>query len=341
MFSSLSVSLNGKPVTLHETNYHYKAYLEKLLNYGSDASGTHLVSSFWYLDSSATDGKLSADKENKGYATRLNYLSKSQTVELYGRLHADLFNSDRMLINGVDMNIRLTRAPEAFYLLGPEDDPKVRIKILDATLFITQIELKPPLLLAHANVLGMKRKAHYPVTHTQIKTFTASSGAQQVSIDNAFLGPIPERILLGFVKNTAFVGSASTNPFQFHHYDMTSLVLYVNGIQHPSEPLTMDCSSPYGVTRAYETLFSSTGIHHDDRAHMITLEMFTKGFYVLGFDLTPDREADEEHISLPRQGNVRIEARFKKPLPEPVTCILYAEFPGHVEIDNSRNVTVE
>jgi len=62
---------------------------------------------------------------------------------------------------------------------------------------------------------------------------------------------------------------------------------------------------------------------------------------VLGFDLTPDREAVEEHISLPRQGNVRIEARFKKPLQEPVTCILYAEFPGHVEIDNSRNITVE
>ena len=46
MFSSLSVSLNGKPVTLHEANYHYKAYLEKLLNYGSDASGTHLLSRF-------------------------------------------------------------------------------------------------------------------------------------------------------------------------------------------------------------------------------------------------------------------------------------------------------
>ena len=74
---------------------------------------------------------------------------------------------------------------------------------------------------------------------------------------------------------------------------------------------------------------------------MISLEMFTKDFYVLGFGLTPDREADEVHISLPRQGNVRNGTRFKKPLPEPVTCILYAEFPGHVEIDNSRNVTVE
>jgi len=65
------------------------------------------------------------------------------------------------------------------------------------------------------------------------------------------------------------------------------------------------------ATRAYETLFSSTSIRHDDRAHIITLEMFTKGFYVLGFDLTPDREAEEEYISLPRQGNVLIEARFK------------------------------
>jgi hypothetical protein len=122
---------------------------------------------------------------------------------------------------------------------------------------------------------------------------------------------------------------------------MTNLVLYSNGVRHLSEPLTMDCSSPFGATRPYETLFSSMCTHHDDRAHMITLEMFTECFYVLGFVLTPDREADEEHISLPRQRNVRVEACFKKSLPEPVTCILCAEFPGHVEIDNLGNVTIQ
>ena len=73
MFSSLNVSLNGKPVTFHETNYHYKVYIEKLLNYDSDASKTHLISSFWYLVSPTSDGAL---KDNSGYATRLNYLSK-------------------------------------------------------------------------------------------------------------------------------------------------------------------------------------------------------------------------------------------------------------------------
>ena len=47
MIQSLSDSLNGNYITLHETNYQYKANLEKLLKYGCDVSGTHLVSSFW------------------------------------------------------------------------------------------------------------------------------------------------------------------------------------------------------------------------------------------------------------------------------------------------------
>jgi len=49
-------------------------------------------------------------------------------------------------------------------------------------------------------------------------------------------------------------------------------------------------------TRAYETIFSSTGINHDGHAHMITLEMFTKCVYIFGFDLTLDREADERNF---------------------------------------------
>jgi hypothetical protein len=138
-----------------------------------------------------------------------------------------------MLINGVDMNIKLTRAPEAFYLLGPSD----------ATLFVTQVELKPPLLLAHANVLGMKRKAHYPVTHTQIKNFTASSGAQQVSINNALLGPISARLLIGLVKNSTYVGSTITNPFHFHHFDMSNLPL--SSFRHvKSFSVRKRCSAP-------------------------------------------------------------------------------------------------
>jgi hypothetical protein len=64
------------------------------------------------LGTSTGDGSLSADKAN---TTWLNHLNESKNIELQGRLHADSFNSDRMLINGVDMNIKLTRAPALAY----------------------------------------------------------------------------------------------------------------------------------------------------------------------------------------------------------------------------------
>ena len=73
---------------------------------------------------------------------------------------------------------------------------------------------------------------------------------------------------------------------------------------------------------------------------MTTQKMFNKGIYVLGINLKRDREADEKHISVSLLGNVRIEARFKKPLQEPITSIFYAEFPAHLEIDISRNANV-
>jgi len=77
MFSSFRISLNGKPLTLHETNYHYKAYVGYHLNYGSDASSTLLISSLWYLDSP------SELKENTDYAKRSNYFKKCKNLELY------------------------------------------------------------------------------------------------------------------------------------------------------------------------------------------------------------------------------------------------------------------
>jgi hypothetical protein len=157
LFSSLTASLNGKPVSLHENNCHYKAYLETVLNYGSDASQTYLVTNFWFLDTPARDGSIKADATNKGYAKRLGYLKGGKLVVLVGTLHGDSFNSNNLLINGTDDNVKLTRSITSFYLLGPSADAKVRVEILNATLFFTQVELNPAALLAHAKVLSQKK----------------------------------------------------------------------------------------------------------------------------------------------------------------------------------------
>ena len=60
---------------------------------------------------------------------------------------------------------------------------------------------------------------------------------------------------------------------------------------------------------------------------------------MLHFDLTPDRAAFEGHISLPDQGNIRLELLFDRPLPEVITCLLYLEYDNCVRIDQLRTVS--
>jgi hypothetical protein len=49
-FGAVSILLYGKPVNSYENSNHYKAYVKKLLNYGTDETATHLVTNFWYLN---------------------------------------------------------------------------------------------------------------------------------------------------------------------------------------------------------------------------------------------------------------------------------------------------
>ena len=50
MFSQIDVSLNQKAVSPSTNGYNYRAYIETLLNYGSDAKKSHLTCGLWYPD---------------------------------------------------------------------------------------------------------------------------------------------------------------------------------------------------------------------------------------------------------------------------------------------------
>jgi len=89
----------------------------------------------------------------------------------------------------------------------------------------------------------------------------------------------------------------------------------------------------------YRTLFEGSGIHYSNAGHQITHDMFVSGYFMLLFDLTPDQGASEAHTSHPEQGNIRLELKFAKPLPEEITCLLYLDFDKSVLINLERNVT--
>jgi len=91
----------------------------------------------------------------------------------------------------------------------------------------------------------------------------------------------------------------------------------------------------------YRTLFEGSGILHSNAAHQMTHNMFLNVYFMLLFDLTPDQGASECHTSHHEQGNIRVELKFAKPLPEAISYLLYLELDNSVPTNLARNVTID
>lgn len=333
LFQQVIISLNQKCITPPSNCYNYRSYIENLLNYGSDAKKSHLTSGMWYKDTA--EHMNATDNSNAGFAKRQSLTANDQNVELYGNLHCDLFNQDKYLINGVEMNIKLVKSADEFHLMGG----KGKLKILDATLYVRKIKINPSILIAHARALSTA-SAKYPITRVDIKAITLPKDVQSKSLDNIYLGQMPKRCIIGFVPSKAFNGDIKLNPFNFTHFNYNFLSLYMDSVQIPSKPLTPNYTKNL-YTRAYHTLFSGSGIHFSDHGNSISLEEYPNGYCLAVFDLTPDLSSHEAHWNIIRSGSLRLEIRFEKPLPETITAIIFSEFDNIIEIDKNRNIILD
>nr|CAD7194727.1 unnamed protein product [Timema douglasi] len=290
LFSQINISLNETPITTSTDNYAYRAYLETLTIYVQDASDTHLVNGMWFLDTPAPTSCIHREQRLR---------QEIRLVKTSGRLDAYNLNTD------------------------------VRLKILDATLFVKHVEVSPTISLAIEKTL-LRKPAQYHLN--QVKSVTIPKGSKYVSLNNVIQGVIPKIVLFTMVSNDAFVGSLNTNSFQLIHRNLDRFVLYVNGIKKHL-PILINFDNVGTSTLTYNTLFSGLDIHHQNNGHLITRDMFNKGYFILAFDLTPDSAGQDSHTSLQTEGNVRFELQFKTYLDTAITSLFYSEYEETVSID--------
>ena len=331
LFSQVDVSLNEKLISPSTNTYPYRAYLETLLSYGAPAKESQMSASLWYKD---TAGHMDATtEENEGLADRKTFSSRSRLVDMMGKIHSDLFFQERYMLNGVDMKIRLVRSKDAFALMAA--DASFKIRITEASLFVRKVKLSPSIQLAHIKALE-KGTAKYPIRRVDTKVFSVPKGNLTANQENLFLGQLPKRLVVGMVESAAFNGSFNRNAYNFRHYDVNFLALYADGQQIPAKPLQPNCERNKAV-RSYLSLFSGTGMLYRDVGNNIDRDEYLQGYTLFAFDLTPDLN-DGSHFNLVKQGNLRLELHFGRPLPETICVIVYAEYDNIIEVDRSRNV---
>jgi hypothetical protein len=142
-------------------------------------------------------------------------------------------------------------------------ETKTAFKFLDAQLLVKRVRPSPTILLAHSTVFSHNAVARYNVTSVELKTFTFSSGSQSLSIDNAVLGTLPKHLLFTMAKNSDFLGSVTTNPYNLRHY-ISYFALNVNDRQIPAEGPSLGMGHEKTSVMGYRTLFHGSGIHHSN-----------------------------------------------------------------------------
>ena len=341
LFSNVSISWNDKLISSASGNYPYRAYLESLLTYGPSAKKSQLSASLYYHDT-ATKMDISKPSQadgNEGLKARSAFTAGGKVVDLVGRLHSSVLLQDRLLLNGVDMKVKLTRANPEFCLMSSEVNPNFKVKIVDAVWKLRKVQVNPTVMLEHARALE-KTNARYPVKRGEIKIISVPRGYHSVDHENVFLNQVPRRLILGFVDAKAYHGSYTTNPFNFKHHDVNFLEVTVNGESVPMKPLQPKYDEAGGAQyiAAYQTLFGGSGKLFRDEGLDITREDYAGGYTLYCFDLTPDLSSSEQHFNLIQQGSVNVKAQFGKALTETVNLVVYAEFSNVIEIDRQRNV---
>jgi hypothetical protein len=334
LFSEVKLELNQTTVSSTNSMNHYRSYIENLFNYNDTAKKSHLTSALYIMDDSGKFDNLASD----AHVERKKFVGVSKELELVGKLHCDVQNCGKYLLNQIDMRLTLTRNPTSLVIIaGAGINPK--LEILDATLLIRKVDISPSIMLAHAKILNTT-PAKYPYKRVEMSNFTISAGLYQKCIENMFLNRVPSRIIFGFCKNSAFSGTLSENCFNFEHFNVSQLALSVNGKIVGSTPYKLDFPNENYIL-PYIFSFLNSGNNLVDDGYSVGRSGYKDGFCLYAYDLTPDLSANEAYASPQTMGTVRLEINFAAPLPCVVNLIVHSETPDVMLIDRNREIMLQ
>ena len=390
LFKQVDVYLNGKQVTPAMGTYAYRAYIETLLNYDVSAKKSQFTSALYYKDTATKmdeAGSLPGDPEdisfikssfpggqatprdsdketvkitpagsgNQGFAKRSKLIRNGKQFVLSGPIFADIFMSDRLLLNMVDLKVVLNRSNPKFCLMdlsGGSGTPQVKpeVKLTDVILKIRKVKVDQAVSDGIERMLK-QTPALYPVRRVECKILAVPENLPTTRQDNIFSGIIPKTFVVGFVAVDAASGVYTKNPYNFAHFRVTSLSLMANGEEIPFKQLTLKYpkdekgiintaageDAELDFDEAYNTLFSGTGKIYSNAGLDIDRDDYPGGYALYVFDLTPDMCKSSEYFNTVQRGSLSLALTFREATKHPLAMVCYGDFENVIRIDAERN----
>jgi hypothetical protein len=339
MFKQVKLFLGGKLAYDSGDVYHYRSYLETILNADEEEKRTILRAAGYQKDTPVDHVN---DAANTGWLERALWFRESRAVEFMAPITCELCNQDKFLIPRVDLRLELTRNSSPFSLLhmGPPPqgggDPQFNLEVTGMKWFVKKVNPTEAISLALESAL-LRNTVKYPVRRIEIKTLHIAAGRRDTPTNNLFYGQIPRRLVVGMVANDAFHGTITTNPFGFKPFSARTIQVQAGGKSYPPNPLTFDFARD-NFARAYVQMYEDLGLTDTRKTNGITPDEFKAFNCLFVFNLCPD-EPTTDNWQLVQDGATSVSIHFRDNVPNGgVRLICMAEFDGLISIDRFRHV---
>ena len=217
MWSGVDIQMNNNLVSESGKNYMYKALMEALLTYDENTKKIQL-SNEGFTGDSGDFTQINPDTPlyNHGLKVHHKWFKDFAVVEFVGPLMADICNQDRLILPGVDIDIKLWPTHDEFCLITHPVGLRCKLLIDEIYLNVCKVNVSPEVMTGHDAALEIADSI-YPFVRTDIHTFNITEGNFGMNIEDIWQGEVPTRLVVGLVKSQAYNGDYHLNPYHFEH----------------------------------------------------------------------------------------------------------------------------
>ena len=333
-WSMKELFINGYLVNYVTQPYeNIKAYIENELSYGSDIKNTILSTTSLYK--AETLGKMDDLVNNTVFLTENcpKWIDKKKHA-FSVPLQLDVLSTERFLPNKMDLNIRLTKAPDSLLCMSTNETTRAKVRFYDLKLISRRVTLDKKILMDHSSRFGGGQEAIIPFVRTDIKTYTLSTGVLESRTNSIYRKKIPNSAIICFVDNSAISGSYKLNPLNFQNFNIAEVAFYCNSEKICS--YKQDYSkSDYAIS--YRRFMDEIGVKTNNIGNNIKAERWAKELNLYAFDFSPDKcQGFHDHVAM--SGNLDFVVRFKETTPKPITMLIITHYDDTILLDEARNV---
>ena len=331
LIKQIDISLNGvNPAQSVGSHYSYKALLDFLLEKPKDYLESHATGAGFFLDDVRfrTAGAVDAALNEGGFKRNAMFVN-SQLCELIGNLQgADLAAVNRLILNGVQVQIKIYQHSDNFRLLnGNPNVHKYKLDIEAAKLLVCFVEVKPHVTLSIEKMLNTT-PAVYPFLKSDLRSYTVSSGSSVFEIDG-ILPVVPASLCLVLIDQAAYAGDETLNPYYFEGEPITALTVCIAGREFCPKYTGLNFTTS-GFLEPFNNLPKTA----------VSIDRFSykSGYTIFFYDINPTVTELGLHQKN-KPGNTRIYVQFSPATTKVYSLLVYAKYSSQFQIDKSRLVT--